>query len=113
MLPHQIFQQARLKQQQASSAAQFDCNICLSQAKDPVVTCCGHLYCWPCLYPWVKRTSSCAVCRSMLRPDRVFPIYGANADDQLGDEGSSSVSNSRAPRRPPGRRYSSLSDRED
>lgn len=28
----------------------FECNICLELAQDPVVTQCGHLYCWPCLY---------------------------------------------------------------
>ena len=30
--------------------AQFECNICLDAARDPVVTQCGHLYCWPCLH---------------------------------------------------------------
>lgn len=34
--------------QDASNA--FECNICLELSKDPVVTLCGHLYCWPCLY---------------------------------------------------------------
>lgn len=28
----------------------FECNICLELAQDPVVTLCGHLFCWPCLY---------------------------------------------------------------
>ena len=28
----------------------FECNICLELARDPVVTYCGHLYCWPCIY---------------------------------------------------------------
>jgi|TARA_B110000977_G_scaffold188631_1_gene257137 E3 ubiquitin-protein ligase RNF5 len=28
----------------------FECNICLELASDPVVTQCGHLYCWPCIY---------------------------------------------------------------
>ena len=30
--------------------AQFECNICFDAARDPVVTQCGHLYCWPCLH---------------------------------------------------------------
>lgn len=28
----------------------YDCNICLEIAREPVVTLCGHLYCWPCLF---------------------------------------------------------------
>jgi E3 ubiquitin-protein ligase RNF5 len=24
----------------------FECNICLEQAKDAVVSKCGHLFCW-------------------------------------------------------------------
>ena len=30
--------------------AQFDCNICFDAAREPVVTQCGHLYCWQCLH---------------------------------------------------------------
>ena len=32
----------------------FDCNICLDGVTQPVVTRCGHLYCWPCLYRWLE-----------------------------------------------------------
>ncbi|CAN0221132.1 unnamed protein product, partial [Ectocarpus fasciculatus] len=28
----------------------FECNICLDGVREPVVTRCGHLFCWPCLY---------------------------------------------------------------
>lgn len=28
----------------------YDCNICYDTAREPVVTLCGHLFCWPCLY---------------------------------------------------------------
>ncbi|CAH1423615.1 unnamed protein product [Lactuca virosa] len=31
----------------------FDCNIYLDTVQDPVVTLCGHLYCWPCIYKWI------------------------------------------------------------
>ncbi|KAJ0046579.1 hypothetical protein Pint_04516 [Pistacia integerrima] len=37
----------------------FDCNICIDSAHDPVVTLCGHLYCWACIYEWLHvQTSS-------------------------------------------------------
>lgn len=26
----------------------FDCNKCLNMAREPVVTSCGYVYCWPC-----------------------------------------------------------------
>ena len=28
----------------------FECCICLETSKDPVVTTCGHLFCWACIY---------------------------------------------------------------
>jgi hypothetical protein len=40
---------------QDDEASAFECNICLSLSREPVVTLCGHLYCWPCLY-------RCVVC---------------------------------------------------
>lgn len=65
----------------------FDCNICLDSAQDPVVTLCGHLYCWPCIYKWlnVKSSSpdveqqqqpSCPVCKASISPHSLVPLYG-------------------------------------
>ncbi|XP_006652555.1 E3 ubiquitin-protein ligase RMA1H1-like isoform X1 [Oryza brachyantha] len=67
----------------------FDCNICLDFAAEPVVTLCGHLYCWPCIYEWLRpgvestasnnRSSSrrqCPVCKATLSPDMLVPLYG-------------------------------------
>ena len=36
----------------------YDCKICLDGAKDPVVTLCGHIYCWECLYQWSETKNS-------------------------------------------------------
>lgn len=33
----------------------YECNICYEVATEPVVTMCGHLYCWPCLYRYGSR----------------------------------------------------------
>lgn len=39
----------------ATTDARFSCNICLEAVnEEPVVTSCGHLYCWPCLYEWLQ-----------------------------------------------------------
>jgi hypothetical protein len=37
-------------QKDENDAGLFECNICLEMAKEPIVTLCGHLFCWPCLF---------------------------------------------------------------
>ncbi|KAG8364950.1 hypothetical protein BUALT_Bualt18G0051900 [Buddleja alternifolia] len=60
----------------------FDCNICLDSSHDPVVTLCGHLYCWPCIYKWLNVQNSsleqpkCPVCKSYISPSSLVPLYG-------------------------------------
>ena len=39
----------------ANKDNRFVCSICLETVSDePVVTRCGHLYCWSCLYQWLE-----------------------------------------------------------
>nr|XP_043606618.1 E3 ubiquitin-protein ligase RMA1H1-like [Erigeron canadensis] len=65
----------------------FDCNICLDMVYDPVVTLCGHLYCWPCIYKWLhhqrtlpeyleKKNAQCPVCKSEISQKSIVPLYG-------------------------------------
>ncbi|KAK3037944.1 hypothetical protein RJ639_031835 [Escallonia herrerae] len=63
----------------------FDCNICLDSVHDPVVTLCGHLYCWPCIYKWLHVQSSspepekepnCPVCKTNISKSSLVPLYG-------------------------------------
>ncbi|KAF5814357.1 putative transcription factor C2H2 family [Helianthus annuus] len=57
----------------------FECNICFHLAQDPVVTLCGHLFCWPCLYKWLQFHSyshECPVCKALVDDDNLVPIYG-------------------------------------
>ncbi|KAI5069099.1 hypothetical protein GOP47_0015400 [Adiantum capillus-veneris] len=59
--------------------ANFECNICLEMATEPVVTCCGHLFCWRCLHKWLhlhSRQKECPVCKGFLSDDAITPIYG-------------------------------------
>jgi E3 ubiquitin-protein ligase RNF5 len=70
-----------------SGSGCFDCNICLECATEPVATLCGHLYCWPCIYEWLRpdvaesgaRSSArrqCPVCKAAVSPDALVPLYG-------------------------------------
>lgn len=63
----------------------FDCNICLDFAQEPVVTLCGHLYCWPCIYRWLHVRSGslasdehpqCPVCKADISHTEMVPLYG-------------------------------------
>lgn len=57
----------------------FECNICFDLAQNPIVTLCGHLYCWPCLYQWLKVHSyshECPVCKALVVDEKLVPIYG-------------------------------------
>ncbi|XAR56551.1 hypothetical protein NMG60_11037085 [Bertholletia excelsa] len=71
----------------------FDCNICLDSAHDPVVTLCGHLYCWPCIYKWlnIQRSSTsdthpkCPICKANISESSLVPLYGRGSSRSESD----------------------------
>ncbi|KAK7283843.1 hypothetical protein RIF29_13591 [Crotalaria pallida] len=85
----------------------FDCNICLDTARDPIVTCCGHLYCWPCFYQLsyvYPSAKECPVCKGEVTDNAIFPIYGSDSSVgsqpqlELTENGVSIPPRPRAPR---------------
>lgn len=66
-----------------NSNGTFDCNICFDSACDPVVTLCGHLYCWACIFRWLRVLSSsdsvqhqaCPVCKADISQSTLIPLY--------------------------------------
>lgn len=42
-------------QDEEEKESPFDCNICLSLPKDPIVTTCGHVFCWVNAPPCVEK----------------------------------------------------------
>ncbi|KJP85759.1 hypothetical protein AK88_04575 [Plasmodium fragile] len=54
----------------------FECNICFDDVRDPVVTKCGHLFCWLCLSAWIKKNNDCPVCKAEVSRENVIPLYG-------------------------------------
>lgn len=93
-----------------SDGSFFDCNICLDLARNPVVTCCGHLFCWSCLYRWLHVHSDakeCPVCKGEVILKTVTPIYGRGSHKREPEEDSSL----KIPSRPQARRVESLRQR--
>ncbi|KAL3380815.1 hypothetical protein AABB24_001133 [Solanum stoloniferum] len=89
------------------SGSFFDCNICLDMAKEPILTCCGHLFCWPCFYqlPYVDSTTKeCPVCKGEVADANVTPIYG-NGDGESITELESGL---KIPPRPKARRIENV-----
>ncbi|AFZ81731.1 zinc finger, C3HC4 type RING finger domain-containing protein [Theileria equi strain WA] len=57
--------------------SKFDCNICFDDVREPVVTRCGHLFCWKCLLAWINRNNNqCPICQAGISRENVIPLYG-------------------------------------
>lgn len=66
---------------EGSGGGFYDCHICLDMAREPILTCCGHLFCWSCFYrlPYVQsNVKECPVCRGEVAEKSITPIYGSN-----------------------------------
>jgi hypothetical protein len=63
--------------------ASFQCNICFELPHEPIVTLCGHLFCSPCLYQWLRIRShspECPVCKAVVKEDKLIPLYCTGKD---------------------------------
>lgn len=88
-----------------SDAGNFECNICFDLAQDPIVTRCGHLFCWPCLYKWLhihSHSQECPVCKALIEEEKLVPLYGRGKNST--DPRSKSIPGVEIPHRPTGQR---------
>ncbi|XP_018319661.1 TNF receptor-associated factor 6 [Agrilus planipennis] len=54
--------------------ARFECPICLTWLRDPVLTSCGHRFCRKCIYSWLEKDTDCPVDKTKLNKDTdIFP----------------------------------------
>mmetsp|Transcript_3287 Transcript_3287/g.13024 ORF Transcript_3287/g.13024 Transcript_3287/m.13024 type:complete len:222 (+) Transcript_3287:200-865(+) len=85
----------------------FECNICLELAQEPIVTQCGHLYCWSCIYKWLQvfpEAQQCPVCKAAVSENLVIPLYGRGSCEH---PRSKQMLGMDVPTRPPGLRLNS------
>ena len=78
----------------------FECNVCFETAREPVVTPCGHLYCWRCVKQWLDGGNhACPVCKSTIDQDVLIPLYGlgvGEANRASGKNAKQELSSSRS-----------------
>ncbi|KAH8382921.1 hypothetical protein KR009_005805, partial [Drosophila setifemur] len=77
--------------------APYSCNLCNQYVRGAVITICGHLFCWQCLWPNLQGRSfpKCPHCskRLILHEDIIpfhgeGPLAGPNDSDVLAQPGS-------------------------
>ncbi|KAJ2804060.1 hypothetical protein H4R20_002653 [Coemansia guatemalensis] len=70
------------KERAAEVSGEFSCNICFDTATEPVLTICGHLFCWSCLVQWLERSATCPVCKAGCDKEKVIPVYGRGKEEK-------------------------------
>lgn len=83
-----------------SNSKPFECTICLDTAKEPVVTSCGHIFCWSCIYSWMEtkgKGAKCPNCANPITRETLIPIYTK-------DETKNDTKRFNIPKRPQGHR---------
>ena len=89
----------KVDESKEESSSLFECNICFDTAQNAVVSKCGHLYCWACIFRWMNHrplNPTCPVCKGAISKDTLTPIYGKS--------GSQEDPRDKAPPRPQGQR---------
>ncbi len=78
----------------SASSAVNQCCICLDNAKQAVVTLCGHLFCKMCIHQWIEMKptgQTCPVCSKSVNKQKIVRLYGV--DEEI-DPAETNLSNS-------------------
>ena len=63
-----------------------ECSICLSNAKLPVATLCGHIFCWNCIKQWINiGKMECPICKNGLKLNELIKLYTGNNQEKKGE----------------------------
>ena len=64
-----------------------ECPICLNNARLPIVTKCGHIFCWECIKGWVKTKGKleCPICKDGIKLEEVIKLYSGDNEVKKGE----------------------------
>jgi hypothetical protein len=61
---------------EATEDDRWNCAICLGALNEPVVTLCGHVFCWSCLSEWLRRSNRCPTCGGIIDRSGLISVTG-------------------------------------
>ncbi|KAM0671767.1 hypothetical protein CWI42_121020 [Ordospora colligata] len=82
-----IYGEAGKQPEQQYEADKYACSICYMSPDEPVVTLCGHLYCWGCIHAWSQSVGGCRfcpVCRSKMEIEELIPVLSVCSKKRCG-----------------------------
>lgn len=75
--------------------AAYICNLCQELVRGGVITICGHLYCWTCLWPQLKvqlDKPHCPRCKSkLILHEDLIPFLGEGPHDEWANNANAKV----------------------
>ncbi|KAK2964715.1 putative E3 ubiquitin-protein ligase RNF5 [Blattamonas nauphoetae] len=64
-----------------SQSQSAECRICMGRLTQPVLTPCGHMFCWPCIFRWFNQSQTCPMCFAPCSVTDVIPYYDGRTTD--------------------------------
>jgi hypothetical protein len=58
------------------SPPHWRCLLCGKPFQSPVISRCGHMFCWSCISTHLESNSSCPICSEHVEKSNLIPIYG-------------------------------------
>ena len=59
-----------------SQRKKWCCSLCKDSLKSPIVTKCGHIFCYSCVFNHLKTNKLCPICHKEINIESLTPVFG-------------------------------------
>ncbi|KAK8883864.1 hypothetical protein M9Y10_042964 [Tritrichomonas musculus] len=74
------------KEKKVKSDDQWNCPICFDKLRSPVVTHCGHVFCYDCIDRWLMKSDKCPMCTNHINRDELIVVPGHGETQNIGTQ---------------------------
>lgn len=65
---------------------QWTCPICFDKLQSPVVTYCGHVFCYDCIDRWLQKSDKCPICTKHVDRNDLIVVPGHGETRNIGTQ---------------------------